>query len=78
MDTAVKPQWVNSSTGVLEGHSYVNTNYAINIPKGTTVYTGPVGYQGGAYLGGEDILQTFIPEPWDIPGVKVISSKPLH
>ena len=48
------------------------------MPKGTTVYTGPVGYQGGAYLGGEDILQTFIPKPWDIPGVKVISSKPLH
>ncbi len=78
MDTAVKPQWINSSTGVLEGHSYVNANYAINIPKGTTVYTGPVGYQGGAYLGGQDILQTFIPKPWNIPGVKVISSKPLH
>lgn len=30
------------------------------------MYTGPVGYQGGAYLGGEDILQTFIREPWHL------------
>lgn len=78
MDTAVKPQWINPSTGVLEGHSYVNTNYAINIPRGTTVYTGPVGYQGGAYLGGQDIIQTYISKPWDIPGVKVINSSPLR
>jgi len=78
MDTAVKPQWINPATGVLDGHSYVDTNYAINIPRGTTVYTGPVGYQGGAYLGGQNIMQTFIPEPWNIPGVKVTGSTSLH
>ena len=70
--------WADCQVRRFMGIGGAYTNYAINIPKGTTVYTGPVGYQGGAYLGGEDILQTFIPKPWDIPGVKVISSKPLH
>lgn len=28
--------------------------YAVKIPAGTTIYTGPVGYQGGIYLGGMD------------------------
>lgn len=38
--------------------------YAIKIPKGTTVYTGPVGPQGGTHVGGHDIMQTYIDSPW--------------
>lgn len=57
--------------------SIVDTNYAIKIPKGTTVYTWPVGPQGGAYCGGYDIMQTFIETPWKIDGVEVISESIL-
>ncbi|MDE7434349.1 MAG: LXG domain-containing protein [Lachnospiraceae bacterium] len=64
IDTAVKPQWIDPITGELTGESVVDTVYAIKIPKGTTVYTGPVGSQGGAYLGGYDIMQTYIDAPW--------------
>ncbi len=49
-----------SNTGELTGESVIDTVYAIKIPKGTTVYTGPVGSQGGAYYGGYNIMQTFI------------------
>ncbi len=44
IDLAVKPQWIDSVTGELTGTSIINTNYAIKIPAGTTVYSGPVGY----------------------------------
>ena len=44
--------------------SRINTIYEIRIPAGTTVYEGPVGYQGGIYLGGMDKKQVFILEPW--------------
>ncbi len=76
-DLAVKPQWIDPKTGSLTGISPINTNYAIKIPAGTTVYTGPVGYQGGAYLGGQNVMQTFIQEPWKLKGLDVISSSPL-
>lgn len=56
----------------------INTNYAIKIPAGTTVYSGPVGYQGGVYLGGDNIMQMFIPESWSINGVEVVGSTHLH
>ena len=46
--------------------------YAIEIPAGTTIYEGPVGYQGGMYLGGMETKQIFIQEPWKIPGIKVL------
>ena len=65
IDTAVKPQWIDTITGELTGESVVDTVYAIKIPKGTTVYTGPVGSQGGAYCGGYNIMQTFIKESKD-------------
>ncbi len=77
IDLAVKPQWISPITGELTGTSVINTNYAIKIPAGTTIYSGPVGYQGGIYLGGENIIQTFIPHPWLIQGLEVISSTPL-
>ena len=76
IDTAVKEQWIDQITGEITGTSIIDTNYAIKIPKGTTVYTGPVGYQGGVYLGGDDIIQTFIQEPWKL-NVEVISKIPL-
>jgi hypothetical protein len=63
-------------TGEVTGTSTIDTNYAIKIPKGTTIYTGPVGYQGAVYLGGEAIIQTFIQEPWKL-NVEVISKAPL-
>ncbi|MDU7253597.1 MAG: hypothetical protein E6274_14905 [Clostridium sp.] len=66
IDTAVKPQWIDITTGELTGESVIDTVYAIKIPKGTTVYTGPVGPQGGAYCGGYNMMQTFISEPWKL------------
>lgn len=78
IDTAVKPQWVNPKTGVLEGTSPINTVHAVKLPAGTTIYEGPVGYQGGPYLGGQDIKQIFVSKPWSIDGVEVISSEPLR
>jgi hypothetical protein len=77
IDTAVKEQWINPTTGELTGTSIVDTCYAIKIPKDTIVYEGPVGYQDGVYLGGEDIIQTFIPEPWKL-NVEVVGLKPLN
>lgn len=71
-DLAVKPQWINPVTGVLEGTSTIDCIYTIKIPKGTTIYSGPVGNQGGIYLGGLDIEQIFIAQPWRIDGVEVI------
>ena len=77
IDTAVKPQWINQTTGELTGTSIVDTAYAIKIPKGTITYTGPVGPQGGVYCGGYDKLQTFIETPWKIDRIEVIDSFPL-
>ena len=64
IDTAVKTHWINPKTGAWEASSYIDNVYAIKIPKGTTVYTGPVGPQGGSYVGGYDIMQTYIDSPW--------------
>jgi hypothetical protein len=76
IETAVKPQWIDPITGELTGTSIIDTNYAIKIPAGTTVYTGPVGYQGGIYLGGSDIMQTFIQTPWKL-NVEVVGKTAL-
>ena len=43
----------------------------------TTVYTGPVGSQGGVYCGGYNIMQTFIKEPWKLD-YQVISKSSLN
>lgn len=76
IDSAVKAQWIDPKTGVLTGSSPLDTVYGIKIPKGTTIYEGPVGNQGGIYLGGGN--QIFVPEPWKIKGVEVISSSPIR
>lgn len=75
IDSAVKAQWIDPKTGVLTGTSPLETVYEIKIPKGTKVYEGPAGNQGGIYLGGGN--QLFVPEPWKIKGVEVLSSKPI-
>lgn len=81
MDTAVKPYWTDAATnsfnvndkGITEVYkSPVEKVYAIRIPAGTVIYEGPVGYQGGMYLGGMEIEQVFIREPWKIPGVTIM------
>ncbi|WP_210470755.1 hypothetical protein [Sporosarcina sp. 6E9] len=77
IDLAVKSQWVDPKTGVLTGTSPLNATYKIKIPKGTTIYEGPVGFQGGAFSGGMDINQTFVHEPWKIKGLEVLEEIPL-
>lgn len=77
IDSAVKPQWINIKTGVLEGTSPLNTVFAIKVPAGTTIYTGPVATQGGAYLGGGNVMQIFINKPWLIKGIEVLGQLPL-
>jgi len=77
IDSAVQPQWIDPATGVLTGESPIDTVYGIQFPPGTTMYNGPVGYQGGVYLGGPNTNQIFISQPWNIPGVQVISRTPL-
>lgn len=76
MDTAVKPQWIDPITGELTGVSIIDTNYAVKISAGTKVYTGPVGYQVGTYLGGSDIMQTFIQASWKL-NVEVVGKATL-
>ena len=75
IDTAVRPQWIDPVTGGLTGESVVDTVYAIKIPKGTTIYTGPVGTQGGMYVGGYDVMQSYIDAPWAFEVVGVTSLK---
>jgi RHS repeat-associated protein len=76
LDLAIKPQWTDAN-GALTGTSPLQSAYAVRIPKGTTIYEGPVGYQGGPYLGGQDIMQIYVHQPWTIPGVQVLSETPL-
>ena len=71
IDLAVKPQWKDAS-GALTGTSPIESIYKIKIPKGATIYEGPVGYQGGVYLGGQNINQIFIQESWNIKGVEIL------
>lgn len=75
IDTAVKTQWIDPKTGAWEASSYIDYVYAIKVPKGTTVYTGPVGPQGGAYMGGYNVMQTYIDAPWSF---EVIGKTPLR
>ena len=66
-------KWIkNLLTGKETVKSMIEQVYAVKIPAGTTVYEGPVGYQGGMYLGGMETEQVFIQEPWKIPGVTIM------
>ena len=42
----------------------LDTMYYIKFPEGIPKYKGPVGYQGGPFLGGLDQEQYFIPNSW--------------
>lgn len=77
IDSAVKSQWINPRTGGTQGRSIVDAVYEIRIPAGTTLYEGPIAYQGGVHVGGQSFDQVFVPEPWKIPGVGVVSETPL-
>jgi len=73
----MKPQWIDPKTGVFTVTSELNTVYAVKIPKGTTIYEGPVGNQRGVYLGGPSMNQIFVQTPWSVQGVQVLGSTPL-
>lgn len=77
IDAAVKPHWIDPKTGVSSGSSPIDNVYAIKIPKGTRIYEGPVANQGGIHVGGPNINQVFVPEPWNIPGVQVVGKTPI-
>ncbi|MDI9764956.1 RHS repeat-associated core domain-containing protein [Pantoea dispersa] len=77
VDLAVKPQWIDNE-GVLTGTSPLKSVYKVLIPKGTTIYEGPVGYQGGSYFGGQNVTQIFVEQPWQLAGVKIMDSWPLR
>lgn len=51
------------------------TNYYIKLPEGIPKYKGPVGYQGGSFLGGLDQEQYFIPNSWKYG--EIINSYPV-
>jgi filamentous hemagglutinin len=77
IDSAVKSQWIDPKTGILTGSSPMDTVFTIKIPKGTTVYDGPAGYQGGFSLGGPNTNQVFVETPWKIKGVQMLDAKPI-
>ena len=63
-------EWIkNLLTGKETVKSMIEQVYAVKIPAGTTIYTGPVGYQGGMYFGGLETNQIFLPDT-RIPGVE--------
>ncbi len=60
---------------VAAGVRLLESVYAIRIPKGTTIYEGPAGFQSGIYLGGGD--QIYIARPWELDGAQVVSETPI-
>ena len=69
VDLAIKKWWVNSNgeikiRGFEADKSILDTMYYIEFPEGIPKYKGPVGYQGGPFLGGLDQEQYFIPDSW--------------
>ncbi|MBX3667240.1 MAG: RHS repeat protein [Rhodocyclaceae bacterium] len=78
IDSAVKSQWIDPKTGILTGSSPIDTVFEVKIPKGATIYEGPVGYQGGINLGGPNTNQVFVPAPWNIKGVQVVGGAPIR
>lgn len=74
IDNAVKLVWLKPNSTEISGTSPIDMVYAVKIPKGTVVYEGPVGSQGGPYLGGEQFTQVYVAKPWTIDGVEVVGS----
>ena len=69
IDSAVLPMWPGGATSPLD------TAFSVSIPKGTSVYVGEAGSQGGFYVGGTQ--QVVVVKPWTVPGVQVVGSVPL-
>lgn len=75
IDTAVRTHWIDPKTGAYEENTYIDNVYAIKVPKGNTIYTGPVGPQGGVHVGGYNVMQTYIDVPWTF---EVVGKTPLQ
>ncbi len=71
IDNAVKPQWLDKE-GVQTGTSPINALIEIEYPAGTEYYYGPVSSQGGVYVGGQGMIQIFVPNSRAIGTFKVI------
>ena len=66
IDLAIKKWWVKPNgeikiRGLEADKSILDTMYYIEFPERIPKYKGPVGYQGGPFLGGLDQEQYFIP-----------------
>ena len=77
INLAVKPQWIDSATGILQATSPIDTIYGIRFPNDFTAYGGPVGYQDGVYLGGQNFYQLFVPGTRTMDGLVVVFKEPL-
>ena len=80
IDLAIKKWWVDSNgeikiRGFEANKSILDTMYYIEFPEGIPKYKGPVGYQGGPFLGGLNQEQYFIPNSKNFG--KVIKSYPI-
>lgn len=64
VDKALLPKWPNGSISPL------NAYHEVQIPAGTKVYVGEVGYQTDIYSGGTE--QVVVPTPWKIPGINIL------
>ena len=80
VDLAIKKWWVKPDgeikiRGLEADKSILDTMYYIEFPEGIPKYKGPVGYQGGPFLGGLNQEQYFIPNSRNFG--KVIKSHPI-
>ena len=80
VDLAIKKWWVKPNgeikiRGFEANKSILDTMYYIEFPEGIPKYKGPVGYQGGPFLGGLNQEQYFIPNSKSFG--KVIKSYPV-
>ena len=70
VDLAIKKWWVKPNgeikiRGFETEKAILDTMCYIKFPQGIPKYKGPVGYQGGPFLGGLDQEQYFIPDSWE-------------
>jgi hypothetical protein len=69
VDKAILPEWRDGAK------SPINAAFGIKIPKGTKIYIGKTGSQGGMHVGGTE--QIIVPESWNIKGAEVQEIWPL-
>ena len=63
IDSSVRDIWTDPETGAFLAQSPIEWVYPVRVPKGTTIYEGPTGSQGGVHLGGDDRIQIYIEDP---------------